>query len=149
MTRPSSRFGVGKPTSGDVYRRQNVGLEVTLGGLTLPNPIVTASGTYGHGAEVAKLGDASRIGAITAKSLSADPWAGKPAPRLHMTAAGMLNAVGLQGPGVTAWIAHDLPALRAAVRARDRVGVGHDGRRLRTGREVVAAARAKISSRSK
>jgi dihydroorotate dehydrogenase (NAD+) catalytic subunit len=89
-------------------------MEVTLGGFTLPNPIVTASGTYGHGAEVAKLGDASRLGAITAKSLSADPWPGKPAPRLHMTAAGMLNAVGLQGPGVTAWIARDLPALRAA-----------------------------------
>ena len=54
---------------------------MTLGGFTLPNPIVTASGTYGHGAEVAKLGDASRLGAITAKSLSADAWPGKPAPR--------------------------------------------------------------------
>jgi dihydroorotate dehydrogenase (NAD+) catalytic subunit len=91
-----------------------VELGVALAGFALPNPIVTASGTFGHGAEVAKLGDASLLGAITAKSLSADPWVGKPAPRLHMTAAGMLNAVGLQGPGVRAWVAHDLPALRAA-----------------------------------
>ena len=75
-------------------------LGVTLGSLELPNPIVTASGTYGHGAEVARLGDARLLGAITAKSVSVTAWAGKPAPRLHMTAAGMLNAVGLQGPGV-------------------------------------------------
>ncbi|MEX1009577.1 MAG: dihydroorotate dehydrogenase [Acidimicrobiia bacterium] len=88
-------------------------MSVRLGSLELPNPIVTASGTYGHGAEVAKQGDASRLGAITAKSVTSIPWPGKPAPRLHMTAAGMLNAVGLQGPGATAWIEHDLPALRA------------------------------------
>jgi dihydroorotate dehydrogenase (NAD+) catalytic subunit len=82
--------------------------------VTLPNPVVTASGTYGHGDEVARLGDASAIGAITAKSLSADPWVGKPAPRLHTTASGMINAVGLQNPGVEAWLRDDLPALRAA-----------------------------------
>jgi dihydroorotate dehydrogenase (NAD+) catalytic subunit len=91
-----------------------VDLAVTLGPLELPNPIVTASGTYGHGDEVARHGDPARLGAITSKSLSAEPWPGKPAPRLHMTAAGMLNAVGLQGPGVTAWMEHDLPALRAS-----------------------------------
>jgi dihydroorotate dehydrogenase (NAD+) catalytic subunit len=91
-----------------------VELAVPLGPLGLPNPIVTASGTYGHGVEVARHDDPSRLGAITAKSVSAAPWPGKPAPRLHMTAAGMLNAVGLQGPGVAAWIEHDLPGLRAA-----------------------------------
>jgi dihydroorotate dehydrogenase (NAD+) catalytic subunit len=89
-------------------------LAVTVGPLALPNPVVTASGTYGHGDEVARLGDPSAIGAITAKSLSADPCAGKPAPRLHTTAAGMINAVGLQGPGVEVWLRDDLPALRAA-----------------------------------
>ena len=109
-----SRFGVAQPGNSWSSDAKTVGLEVQLGGFTLPNPIVTASGTYGHGAEVAKLGDASRLGAITAKSLSADPWPGKPAPRLHMTASGMMNAVGLQGPGVSAWIEHDLPGLRAA-----------------------------------
>ena len=71
---------------------ERVETRVRLGDLELANPIVTASGTYGHGAEVARLDDASRLGAITAKSVSASPWAGKPAPRLHMTAAGMLNA---------------------------------------------------------
>jgi len=90
-----------------------VDLGVTLGRVELPSPVLTASGTFGHGDEVAKLGDPARLGAITAKSLCPEPWAGKPAPRLHMTAAGMLNAVGLQGPGVAAWLAHDLPALRA------------------------------------
>jgi len=90
-----------------------VEMGVRLGALELANPIVTASGTYGHGAEVARHGDASELGAVTAKSVTVAAWPGKPAPRLHMTAAGMLNAVGLQGPGVTAWIEHDLPALRA------------------------------------
>jgi dihydroorotate dehydrogenase (NAD+) catalytic subunit len=87
---------------------------VTLGALELPAPVVTASGTFGHGDEVARLGTPARLGAVTAKSLCPEPWAGKPAPRLHMTAAGMLNAVGLQGPGIPAWLEHDLPALRAA-----------------------------------
>jgi dihydroorotate dehydrogenase (NAD+) catalytic subunit len=90
-----------------------VDLDVRLGRLELPSPVLTASGTFGHGDEVAKLGDPSRLGAVTAKSVSPEPWAGKPAPRLHMTASGMLNAVGLQGPGIAAWLAHDLPALRA------------------------------------
>ena len=94
--------------------REQVETAVVLGALELPNPIVTASGTYGHGDEVAQHGDPSRLGAITAKSLCADPWPGNPAPRLHLAAAGMLNAVGLQGPGVSAWVATDLPRLRAA-----------------------------------
>ncbi len=88
-------------------------LRVQLGPLELANPIVAASGTFGHGAEVAGLVDAAALGAVTAKSVSPDPWPGKPAPRLHMTPSGMLNAVGLQGGGVAAWIDHDLPALRA------------------------------------
>jgi dihydroorotate dehydrogenase (NAD+) catalytic subunit len=88
-------------------------LGVTIGPLELPSPILTASGTYGHGDEVARLGEPARLGAVTAKSVSPEPWAGKPAPRLHMTASGMVNAVGLQGPGMAAWRARDLPALRA------------------------------------
>lgn len=102
-----------------------VDLSVTLGPLGLPSPVLTASGTFGHGDEVARLGDPARLGAVTAKSVSPEPWAGKPAPRLHMTAAGMVNAVGLQGPGMEAWLAHDLPALRAT-RARVMASVwGH------------------------
>jgi dihydroorotate dehydrogenase (NAD+) catalytic subunit len=90
-----------------------VDVAVTLGPLGLPSPILTASGTFGHGDEVARLGEPARLGAVTAKSVSPEPWAGKPAPRLHMTASGMVNAVGLQGPGMAAWLEHDLPALRA------------------------------------
>jgi dihydroorotate dehydrogenase (NAD+) catalytic subunit len=88
-------------------------MTVAVGPIALPNPVVTASGTFGHGAEVARLGDPGAIGAVTAKSLSAEAWAGKPAPRLHTSSAGMMNAVGLQGPGVEAWLRDDLPALRA------------------------------------
>lgn len=82
----------------------------------MPSPIVAASGTAGHGAELAAYGDLSRLGAITVKSLSADPWPGNPAPRVHPAAGGaaMLNSVGLQGPGVAAWRQDDLPAMHAA-----------------------------------
>ncbi len=93
--------------------KQVVDLSVRVGPLELPAPVVTASGTYGHGDEVARYGDVRRLGAVTAKSLAAYAWDGNPAPRLHMTAAGMVNAVGLQGPGVEAWVEHDLPRLRA------------------------------------
>jgi dihydroorotate dehydrogenase (NAD+) catalytic subunit len=75
---------------------------------------MTASGTAGHGAELAAYFDLSRLGAVVVKSLSAEPWAGNPAPRLLPLASGMLNSVGLQNPGVDAWAAHDLPALAAA-----------------------------------
>src|SRR5437868_8050676 len=90
-----------------------VDLTCRLGPLTLPNPIVAASGTYGHGDEVARLGDPARLGAVTAKSLSPYPWEGNPAPRVWEATAGMLNSVGLQNPGVEAWLEHDLPPLLA------------------------------------
>ena len=77
----------------------------------MANPVLTASGTAGHGAELAAYVDLSRLGAVVTKSVSADPWPGNPAPRVHETPAGMLNAIGLQGPGVEAWLRDDLPAL--------------------------------------
>jgi dihydroorotate dehydrogenase (NAD+) catalytic subunit len=89
-----------------------VDARVRLGPLELPNPIVAASGTFGHGDELARHADPARLGAVTTKSLAAYEWPGNPPPRLHMTTAGMLNAVGLQGPGVEHWVDHDLPALR-------------------------------------
>ena len=93
-----------------------VDLRTRVGTVELPCPVVAASGTAGHGAELAAYGDLSQLGAITVKSLSAGPWPGNPAPRVHPAADGaaMLNSVGLQGPGVAAWRAHDLPAMRAA-----------------------------------
>ena len=90
-----------------------VDLTCRLGPLTLPNPVITASGTYGHGDEVARLGDPAALGAVTAKSLSVFPWEGNPAPRVWEATAGMLNSVGLQNPGVEAWLEHDLPPLLA------------------------------------
>jgi dihydroorotate dehydrogenase (NAD+) catalytic subunit len=90
---------------------------VTVGSLTFPNPIMTASGTAGHGNELQPYGPLSDLGAVVVKSLAAFAWAGNPAPRVHPTPQGMINAVGLQGPGVAAWIRDELPAL-VACRAR-------------------------------
>jgi dihydroorotate dehydrogenase (NAD+) catalytic subunit len=90
-----------------------VDLSCRLGPVTLPNPIVTASGTYGHGDEVARLGDPGALGAVTAKSLSIYPWDGNPPPRVWEATSGMLNSVGLQNPGIDAWLEHDLPPLLA------------------------------------
>ena len=82
-----------------------------VGSVPLPNPVLTASGTAGHGAELASYVDLATLGAVVVKSLSASPWPGNPAPRVHETPAGMLNSVGLQGPGVRAWLARELPPL--------------------------------------
>lgn len=89
------------------------GMVVRLGSLELPNPIVAASGTYGHGDEVARLGDPDKIGAVTTKSVSAEAWPGNPAPRVHETDSGMINSVGLQNPGVDVWREEELPLLVA------------------------------------
>jgi dihydroorotate dehydrogenase (NAD+) catalytic subunit len=72
---------------------------------------MTASGTAGHGAELSRYLDLSALGAVVVKSLSADPWAGNPSPRVHESPAGMLNSVGLQNPGVEHWRAEELPRL--------------------------------------
>ncbi len=87
---------------------------VRVGSVRLSNPVMTASGTGGHGVELSPYGDLGALGAFVVKSLAAYEWAGNPAPRVHPTAQGMINAVGLQGPGVMAWRAHDLPLLRAS-----------------------------------
>jgi dihydroorotate dehydrogenase (NAD+) catalytic subunit len=92
----------------------SVDLTTSVGSVALPNPVLTASGTSGHGAELQPYFPLSSLGAVVVKSLSAEGWAGNPAPRVHETTAGMLNSVGLQGPGVEAWLEHDLPALAAA-----------------------------------
>ncbi|HUC14943.1 MAG TPA: dihydroorotate dehydrogenase [Acidimicrobiales bacterium] len=93
-----------------------------VGELALPNPVMTASGTAGHGAELAAYFDLSALGAVVVKSLSAEPWAGNPAPRLLPVPGGMLNSVGLQNSGIDAWAREDLPAL-AKAKARTVVSV--------------------------
>ena len=87
---------------------------VRIGAVTLAQPLMTASGTAGHAAELAPYMNLGSLGAVVVKSLYHSPWPGNPAPRVHPLPAGMINAVGLQGPGVEEWIAHDLPALEAA-----------------------------------
>jgi len=91
-----------------------VDLSTRVGSVALSNPVMTASGTSGHGAELHRYLDLSSLGAVVVKSLSAEPWPGNAAPRVHETTAGMLNAVGLQGPGVTEWRDRDLPGLVAS-----------------------------------
>ncbi len=86
-------------------------LATVVGSVGLPNPIMTASGTAGHGVELSEYGDLSALGAVVVKSVSIRPWAGNPAPRVHEVGSGMLNSVGLQGPGLEAWLEDDLPAL--------------------------------------
>lgn len=88
-------------------------LTTRIGSVALANPVMTASGTAGHGTELSPYLDLSTLGAVVVKSLSAAPWAGNPAPRVHETPAGMLNSIGLQGPGVAAWLEDDLPGLLA------------------------------------
>lgn len=86
---------------------------VTVGGVELRVPFMTASGTAGHDVELHHFMPLDRLGATVAKSLFHEPWAGNPAPRVHLADAGMLNAVGLQGPGVVAWITESLPRIES------------------------------------
>ncbi len=112
----------------------NTAMAVRIGSVELPNPIMTASGTAGYGTEIGAYVDLSSLGAVVTKSLSPFVWAGNPAPRLVGTPAGMLNSVGLQNPGMQAWLEHELPLLR---RSGARVVVSIWGR---TVEEYAAAA---------
>jgi dihydroorotate dehydrogenase (NAD+) catalytic subunit len=96
-------------------------MTVRIGSVELANPVMTASGTAGYGTELAAYMNLSQLGAVVVKSLAAYEWAGNPPPRLHPTPQGMLNAVGLQGPGIPHWLDDVLPDL------------------LRTGATVVAS----------
>lgn len=90
-----------------------VQLGVSIGGLELRNPVMTASGTFASGREFSDFVDLSRLGAIVTKGVSAKAWPGNASPRIAETASGMLNSIGLQNPGVEAFIKHDLAWLAA------------------------------------
>ena len=92
----------------------SVDLSVDLGKFKLKNPVITASGTFGSGMEYAEFVDLNRLGAVVTKGVSNVPWAGNPTPRIAETCGGMLNAIGLQGPGVDKFLHDDhyLPGLR-------------------------------------
>ena len=106
-------------------RRSKVDLTATVGSVVLPSPIMTAAGTAGHGAELGAYVDLSALGAVVVKSLAHYPWDGNDPVRVHQTPAGMINSVGLQGPGVEGWLAQYLPELQ---RAKARVVVSIWGR---------------------
>lgn len=82
---------------------------VSVGGVVLSTPFMTASGTAGHDVELNSYMPLNKLGATVAKSLFHEPWPGNPAPRVHLARGGMMNAVGLQGPGVSAWVNESLP----------------------------------------
>ncbi len=87
-------------------------LAVNFAGLTFDIPVTTASGTFGSGLEYSEFVDLHRLGAVTTKGVANVPWAGNPTPRIAETHSGMLNAIGLQNPGIDVLIDRDLPYLR-------------------------------------
>ncbi len=86
-----------------------IDLSVNLGGLAMKTPVTTASGTFGYGAEYAGAVDYTRLGAVTVKGVRLEPWPGNPMPRHVEVPGGLVNAIGLQGPGVEAFLAHHVP----------------------------------------
>jgi dihydroorotate dehydrogenase (NAD+) catalytic subunit len=90
-----------------------VDLSTDLAGLRLPNPIMTASGCAAAGRELDTFFDVAELGAIVTKSIMRDPRSGRPTPRMAETPSGMLNSIGLQGPGIDSFLAKDLPWLVA------------------------------------
>jgi len=90
----------------------NPDLSVSFAGIDLKNPIVAASGTFGYGIEFEDIVHLDRLGGLVVKGLSKEPMTGNPPPRLYETAAGMLNAIGLQNVGARAFVDEKLPALR-------------------------------------
>lgn len=86
-------------------------LAVNFAGITFSNPVTTASGTFGSGMEYAEFVNLEKLGAVTTKGVANVPWPGNPTPRIAETHAGMLNAIGLQNPGIDTLVRRDLPFL--------------------------------------
>ena len=87
-------------------------LSVNLAGVELKNPVMTASGTFGSGAEYSEFVDLNKLGAVVTKGVANVPWPGNPTPRITETASGMLNAIGLQNPGIDVFCERDIPFLK-------------------------------------
>jgi dihydroorotate dehydrogenase (NAD+) catalytic subunit len=87
-------------------------LSVRIGPLVLPNPVGTASGTFGYGSEYEELMDVDALGAIYTKAVTPEPRPGNPVPRIVETPSGMLNSIGLANPGIEAFVKDKLPELR-------------------------------------
>ena len=89
-----------------------INTKVTLAGVELKNPVMTASGTFGSGAEYGEFIDLNRLGAVVTKGVANVPWAGNPTPRIAEVCGGMLNAIGLQNPGIDVFVKRDIPFLQ-------------------------------------
>ena len=87
-------------------------MSVNLAGVTLKNPVMTASGTFGSGAEYGEFVDLNRLGAVVTKGVANVPWPGNPTPRVAEVYGGMLNAIGLQNPGIDVFVKRDIPFLK-------------------------------------
>lgn len=87
-------------------------MRVNLAGVELKNPVMEASGTFGSGMEYAEFVDLNRLGAVVTKGVASVPWPGNPTPRIAETCGGMLNAIGLQNPGVDVLVRRDIPFLK-------------------------------------
>lgn len=86
--------------------------KVTLAGVELKNPVMTASGTFGSGMEYSEFVDLNKLGAVVTKGVANVPWPGNPTPRVAETYGGMLNAIGLQNPGIDVFVNRDIPFLK-------------------------------------
>ena len=87
-------------------------MKVNIAGVELKNPVMTASGTFGSGAEYSELVDLNKLGAVVTKGVANVPWPGNPTPRVAEVYGGMLNAIGLQNPGMEVFCRRDLPFLK-------------------------------------
>ena len=87
-------------------------LSVKIAGVELKNPVMTCSGTFGSGEEYSEFVDLNGLGAVVTKGIASEPWNGNPTPRVCEVTGGMLNAIGLQGPGIDVFVKRDIPFLR-------------------------------------
>jgi len=115
-------------------------LETTFAGIVFKNPVVLASGTCGFGAEYVRLFDVSRLGGVCTKGLTLDPCAGNEGVRVWETASGVMNSVGLENPGVAAFIEHEAPRMKTlGTRVIVNLG-GHSADEYLRGAEMLSAA---------
>ena len=92
--------------------KTDINMSVKIAGVEWKNPVTVASGTFGSGAEYSEFVDLNKLGAVTTKGVADKPWEGNPTPRVAEVYGGMLNAVGLQNPGIELFCKRDIPFLK-------------------------------------
>ena len=114
---------MGRPLSGgtsaEKEQEEDLNFSVNIAGVTFKNPVMTASGTFGSGMEYSEFMDLNRLGAVVTKGVSSRPWEGNGTPRVAETYGGMLNAIGLQNPGIDTFLERDLKFLEEALKRKD------------------------------